>query len=592
MYIPEEFIESLLNTINLVEVIQKRRQVERRGSAYMLKCPFHKGGEESNASMKIYEGTGTYHCFTCKETGNAISFLMKHDNLDFIEAIELLASYVGMEVPKQEKSAAVTKSTNINNKAAEIFYSQLKEENGKNTISYLKNRGISGEIAKFFNLGYANIKKPSLYEKLVKEFSQDELNESGLFYTNDDKEIYDRFRDRLIFPIRNIKGDCIAFGGRLLKDKKNQAKYLNSPKTKTYNKKYELYGLYEVRQINKRPDSIYVVEGYMDVISLFQHGVKNAVASSGTAFTIEQLRKILNYTDTIYIVFDGDEAGQKASWKTVENAMSLIREDTMISFIFLKEGDDPDSYIKNNGKEAFDSLSKNAKSLSDYFFETIKSKGDLSSLEGRTTAAKFALPLIETISNETVKQAYITDASNVCDLDFTKLLQGNKSKNNVSVMQKEEIIVDTRSIIRKSVLGIFIAMIQFPKIASDELFNQIKDNSRFSFLTEIKDMFIKNPDLPPSMFLAKIENEKIRNAFGEALVSEIKLSKEDALSMIKDCLELIAKSSVGREEILKEKYNIKELSSSEKRELQQIILKKGDKMSQEEAELIKNLSSN
>ena len=166
MYIPEDFINRLLTSVSIVEVIQKRRQVERRGGAYMAKCPFHKGGEENNASMKIYEETGTYHCFTCKDTGNAISFLKKHDNLDFIEAVELLASYVGMEIPKQEKSAAVTKSTNINNKAAEIFYTQLKEENSKNTISYLKDRGISGETAKFFNLGYSNARTQSLHEKL------------------------------------------------------------------------------------------------------------------------------------------------------------------------------------------------------------------------------------------------------------------------------------------------------------------------------------------------------------------------------------------------------------------------------------------
>ena len=172
MYIPEDFIERLLNSVNIVEVIQKRRQVERRGGAYMAKCPFHKGGEENNASMKIYEETGTYHCFTCKETGNAISFLKKHDNLDFIEALEQLASYVGMEIPKQERSPVVIKSTNINNRAGEIFYSQLKEENGRNTISYLKDRGISGETAKFFNLGYANAKAPSLYEKLSKEFNK------------------------------------------------------------------------------------------------------------------------------------------------------------------------------------------------------------------------------------------------------------------------------------------------------------------------------------------------------------------------------------------------------------------------------------
>ena len=162
MYIPESFIERLLNSVNIVEVIQKRRQVERRGGAYMAKCPFHKGGEENNASMKIYEETGTYHCFTCKATGNAISFLMKHDNLDFIEAVELLASYVGMEIPRQERDSIITNSTNINNRATEIFYKQLKEEAGKKTISYLKDRGISGETAKFFNLGYSNARAPSL----------------------------------------------------------------------------------------------------------------------------------------------------------------------------------------------------------------------------------------------------------------------------------------------------------------------------------------------------------------------------------------------------------------------------------------------
>jgi len=591
MYIPESFIDRLLNSVNIVEVIQKRRQVERRGGAYMAKCPFHKGGEENNASMKIYEETGTYHCFTCKETGNAISFLKKHDNLDFLEAVELLASYVGMEIPKQEKTEAVVKSTNINNRAAEIFYNQLKEEHSKQTISYLKDRGISGETAKFFNLGYSNARTPSLNEKLSKEFNQIELNESGLFGKNDNGELYDRFRDRLMFPIRNVKGDCIAFGGRLLKDKDNQAKYLNSPETKTYKKKYELYGLYEVRQINKRPDSIFVVEGYMDVIGLFQYGVKNAVASSGTAFTQEQLRKILNYTNTIYIVFDGDEAGLKASWRTVENSMSLLREDTRISFIFLKEGEDPDSFIKDNGKEAFFNLAKNSKPLSEYFFETVKSQDDLSSIEGRTIAAKFALPHIKNISNETLKQAYINEASSICDLDFSKLIKGNEENKSSKVKLKEEIFVDKKSIMKKSVLGIFTVLIQYPQLSSSNLFNLLTKDSRFLFLLDIRDIFNQHPDSPASVILEKIEQEKIKNVFGEALVSEIKLSEEDAKAMLEDCMALILQSGSEREEILKEKYNMQELTSSEKRELQQIILKK-DRMSQEEAALIKNLSSN
>ena len=590
MYIPESFIERLLNSINIVEVIQKRRQIERRGGAYMAKCPFHKGGEEKNASMKIYEETGTFHCFTCKESGNAISFLRKHDNLDFIEAVELLASYVGMEIPKQEQKIETTKSKNINNLAAEIYYSQLKENIDKRAISYLKERGISGETAKFFNLGYSNAKDPNLFSKLSKEFSVNELTESGLFGKNENGDSYDRFRDRLMFPIRNIKGDCIAFGGRLLSDKENQAKYLNSPETKLYKKKYELYGLYEVRQNNKRPESIFVVEGYMDVISLHQHGIKNAVASSGTAFTQEQLRKILNYTNTIYIVFDGDEAGLKASWRTVENAMPILREDTRVNFIFLEDGEDPDSYVKNNGKEAFFNLAKNSKSLSDYFFETIKSYDDLSSIEGRTSVSKFALPFIKSISNETLKQAYINEVSKVCNIDFAKLIEGKQSNNARAIPSDEKVKADSKSILKKAVMGIFSSLIQYPELSKSNLFNLIKSDSNFSFLLEIKEIFINNPDLSNSLILDKIKNEKIRNVFGEVLVSEIKMTESDAQAMMKDCIELICQSYSEREELLREKYTMHELSSSEKRELQQIILKKA-KMSQDDKALIKKLSS-
>ena len=590
MYIPETFIERLLNSINIVEVIQKRRQIERRGGAYMAKCPFHKGGEEKNASMKIYEETGTFHCFTCKESGNAISFLRKHDNLDFIEAVELLASYVGMEIPKQEQKIETSKSKNINNLAAEIYYSQLKENIGKRAISYLKERGISGETAKFFNLGYSNAKDPNLHSKLSKEFSVNELTESGLFGKNENGDSYDRFRDRLMFPIRNIKGDCIAFGGRLLSDKENQAKYLNSPETKLYKKKYELYGLYEVRQNNKRPESIFVVEGYIDVISLHQHGIKNAVASSGTAFTQEQLRKILNYTNTIYIVFDGDEAGLKASWRTVENAMPILREDTRVNFIFLEDGEDPDSYVKNNGKEAFFNLAKNSKSLSDYFFETIKSYDDLSSIEGRTSVSKFALPFIKSISNETLKQAYINEVSKVCNIDFAKLIEGKHSNNARAIPSDEKVKADSKSILKKAVMGIFSSLIQYPELSKSNLFNLIKSDSNFSFLLEIKEIFINNPDLSNSLILDKIKNEKIRNVFGEVLVSEIKMTESDAHAMMKDCIELICQSYSEREELLREKYTMHELSSSEKRELQQIILKKA-KMSQDDKALIKKLSS-
>ncbi|EJP71136.1 MAG: DNA primase [SAR86 cluster bacterium SAR86A] len=590
MSIPSTFIDRLLSSINIVDVIGRRLTLERKGGAYWAKCPFHGSGEERTASFKVYEETGTYHCFGCKESGNAIHFLRKHDGLDFLEAVETLATQVGMEIPKQEAPVDTSNATKINNRASQVFYEQLKSDQGKKTIKYLKERGISGETAKFFQLGYSSNKKPTLYENLKNEFKEIDLDESGLFGKNDDGEYYDRFRDRLMFPIRNIKGECIAFGGRLLSDKKDQAKYLNSPETKTYKKKYELYGLYEIREINKRPESIFLVEGYMDVIGLFQHGIKNAVASSGTAFTQEQLRKILSYTNTIYIVFDGDEAGYKASWRAVENALPLLREDTRISFIFLEPDEDPDSYVSSNGKDAFLNLAKEAKSFSDFFFDYVKDQDDLTTLEGRSMVAKFALPLVNKISNDTLKEAYINEVSKICDLDFSKLIQGESKSKKVSPTKKEEVKESTNTVLRKSVLGIFTALIQHPKLSSINEFSLITHDSKFNFINDIKNLYQDSPDSNPSIIFEKIESERIKNIFGEALVSEVKLSEEDATSMIKDCLKIISQTNSEREEILKEKYNMQELTSAEKRELQQIILKK-DKMSQDEEALIKNLSS-
>ena len=590
MSIPSTFIDRLLSSINIVDVIGRRLTLERKGGAYWAKCPFHGSGEERTASFKVYEETGTYHCFGCKESGNAIHFLRKHDGLDFLEAVETLATQVGMEIPKQEAPVDTSNATKINNRASQVFYEQLKSDQGKKTIKYLKERGISGETAKFFQLGYSSNKKPTLYENLKNEFKEIDLDESGLFGKNDDGEHYDRFRDRLMFPIRNIKGECIAFGGRLLSDKKDQAKYLNSPETKTYKKKYELYGLYEIREINKRPESIFLVEGYMDVIGLFQHGIKNAVASSGTAFTQEQLRKILSYTNTIYIVFDGDEAGYKASWRAVENALPLLREDTRISFIFLEPDEDPDSYVSSNGKDAFLNLAKEAKSFSDFFFDYVKDQDDLTTLEGRSMVAKFALPLVNKISNDTLKEAYINEVSKICDLDFSKLIQGESKSKKVSPAKKEEVKESTNTVLRKSVLGIFTALIQHPKLSSINEFSLITHDSKFNFINDIKNLYQDSPDSNPSIIFEKIESERIKNIFGEALVSEVKLSEEDATSMIKDCLKIISQTNSEREEILKEKYNMQELTSAEKRELQQIILKK-DKMSQDEEALIKNLSS-
>ena len=590
MSIPSSFIDRLISSVSIVDIINRRVQLERTGGRYKAKCPFHGDGNENTPSFVVYEETGSYHCFACKESGNAIHFLRKHDGLDFLESVELLASYVGMEVPKQDKPVDLSDAISINTKATEVFVDQLKSPTGKHTIEYLKSRGITGETAKFFQLGYAVESSPSLHSILSATYSKTDLEESGLFGLNDNGDMYDRFRDRLMFPIRNIKGEHIAFGGRLVADKENQAKYLNSPETKTYKKKYELYGLYEARLIEKRPECLFLVEGYMDVIGLHQHGIKNAIASSGTAFTPEQLRKILSYTNKIYVVFDGDEAGQKASWRAVENALPLLREDIKINFIFLKTGDDPDSFIKEKGKEAFLKLADESTSFSDYFLKTIKKHDDLSTIEGRSLVAQFAVPLVDKIANPTLKEAYISEISHICDLDFRKLLDG--ATNIVQDLSKAEEVIKKipTSVIRKSVMGVFTALIQYPVLANERNFDSIKKDSKFMFLHNVRDFYKANPQAAPSIMFEQIENEKIKNLFGEALVSEIKLSEENAKKMLYDCIDLISKSEKDRQETLKEKYNMQEITSAERRELQQIILKK-DVMSEEDQILLKKLSS-
>ena len=289
-------------------------------------------------------------------------------------------------------------------------------------------------------------------------------------------------------------------------------------------------------------------------------------------------------------MFDGDEAGQKASWRAVENALPLLREDIKINFIFLKPGDDPDSFIKEKGKEAFLKLADESTSFSDYFLKTIKKHDDLSTIEGRSLVAQFAVSLVDKIANPTLKEAYISEMSHICDLDFRKLLDG--ATNIVQDLSKAEEVIKKipTSVIRKSVMGVFTALIQYPVLANERNFDSIKKDSKFMFLHNVRDFYKANPQAAPSIMFEQIENEKIKNLFGEALVSEIKLSEENAKKMLYDCIDLISKSEKDRQETLKEKYNMQEITSAEKRELQQIILKK-DVMSEEDQILLKKLSS-
>ena len=297
---------------------------------------------------------------------------------------------MGLEIPYEKTEIQDENDFSILDEAVKVFEANLKES--KKAINYLKSRNISGITAKKFQLGFSDDSWDSLYSSFEKRFEQKVMTSSGLFLEKNKKN-YDRFRKRVIFPIRNIKGQNIAFGGRVI-DPDDEPKYLNSPETKLFNKSNELYGLYEARKETKKIDSIIVVEGYMDVIALHEKGIKNAVATLGTAVTSNHLSKLMRYSNNIFFAFDGDLAGEKAAWKALQNVLPIIREDTRIKFVFFEAGDDPDSYVNKHGEKGFIELINNGQTLSEFFFSKVKKVDDINSLEGRSKIASYASELI------------------------------------------------------------------------------------------------------------------------------------------------------------------------------------------------------
>jgi len=587
MSIPSSFIDQILDQSDIVDIIGRRIQLTKKGQNFWCLCPFH---DDKKPSMAVNQDKQFFYCFVCNASGNSIHFLRRYENLDFVDAVETVASSIGLEVPYTKQVVEETKAKEINEAANSIYKDSLKSSEGSQAVSYLKKRGISGETAAFFNLGYAKDGWSNLFDKFSSKYSKTDIAESGLFSTKEDKT-FDFFRDRLMFPIRNIRGQCIAFGGRTLGD--GEPKYLNSPETKTYSKSNELFGLFEAREINKKLDSLIVVEGYMDVIALHQNGVKNAVASLGTAITAKHVSKLMRYAKNIYVAFDGDLAGRKAAWKAVENALPILREDVKIGFIFLEDGHDPDSYINEKGKEAFLKLIDNSISFSKFFLARIKKVDDLETIEGRSKAAKFAIPLVSSINNETLKQAYIEEIASICRLDFASLVSSSAPKPKFNPPAEENSPKEESSgslLAHKAIVGIFTALIQHPQLAGDKAFDAIKENERFLFLLDIQNQYIENPDINASIIFEQIESPQIKRIFSEALMSEIDLSEKNALSMLQDCLHSFVKNQKDREEILKEKYNMQHISSAERRELQQFILKKAE-LSDEDRALLKKLSS-
>jgi DNA primase len=424
--IPDSFKQDLLNRVDIVDVVQRYVQLRKAGANYSGLCPFH---NEKTPSFSVSPSKQFYHCFGCGVHGNAIGFLMAYASLGYIDAVKDLASQVGMQVPElrprtPEEAARKERETDlyeVMEQAMDFYRAELKKS--PRAIDYLKKRGLTGEIAARYRLGYA----PDDWQGLKAPFPKYEdksLVECGLVIAGDEGKRYDRFRDRVMFPIQNARGIVIGFGGRILDQ--GEPKYMNSPETPLFEKGRELYGLPQARDAIRNAGRVLVVEGYMDVVALAQFDVSYAVAALGTATTPVHVSKLLRLADELVFCFDGDAAGRKAAWRALEVSLPLAPDHKPVRFLFLPDGEDPDTYVRKHGKESFEALVRSADTLSQFLLAQLRSDADMTSPEGRAGFLSAAKPYIQKLAAPALRVQLVNavaELARVSDPDIQRLME-------------------------------------------------------------------------------------------------------------------------------------------------------------------------
>lgn len=422
--IPEQFIDQLVSRVDIIDIIGSRIQLKKAGQNYQACCPFH---NEKTPSFVVSPNKQIYKCFGCGVSGSAIKFLMEYDNLEFPEVIEELAKSIGMELPALQQGYAKPKVSSdlyeITEFCSKFFQKSLRDNGDQNiAVRYLKQRDVSGEVAARFAIGYA----PPGWDNVTSQLrsQQKELIECGMAIEKESGGCYDRFRDRLMFPIRDRRGRIIAFGGRVMNDE--LPKYLNSPETPIFHKGRELYGLYEAIQQNRRLENILVVEGYMDVVALAQFDINNAVATLGTSTSKDHIERIFKHTEEVVFCFDGDKAGKAAAWRALENSLFAMHKGRQAKFLFVDEGDDPDTMVRRIGTEQFKALIKSAQPLSHFLFYSLLDDCDIGTLDGRSRFLEKCKPLLQQIPKGSYLDLLLEELSKLTHL---KLGDADKLKS-------------------------------------------------------------------------------------------------------------------------------------------------------------------
>ena len=549
--IPKEFIRDIVDMTDIVSLVDSYLPLKRKGKDHWGQCPFCDDG--NNPSFSVSEQKQFYFCFKCRATGNVIGFLQAHQGYDFIESIESLAARNGVEVPYENTREFSKEKGPIYDAlalASEIFENNLASSNdAENVRSYiLEERKISSEVSKKFELGYSTKSWDALTKAMLgRGISEEILVKAGLSKKNKDGKLFDIFRDRLMFPIKDRKGRIVGFGGRVM-NPDDQPKYLNTGETEVFQKSRELYGFFESLEERRDLNEIFVVEGYMDTIAMYEHGMKNSVATLGIATNRFHIQKLLQVVSQITFCFDGDDAGRGAAWGALKNVLPSVTDGTEISFLFLPEGEDPASLLEQHSVEDFKNLSKKANLLSEYFIERLAQASEITSLEKKASLAAKAMELLSTMQESSIKRLLESEVAKVTGLDPSDLKTKSKTTRYPDRIRKQDNIEDKEGdrSFEPSGLGskILSVLLTYPYLSKE-----IEDLDNFSdfsqpevhLMVEVASYFTDNPNNGISDLLSTLDKDSA--SFVGALISiHDPIDEKNAKEYLKDCLFNLRKS--------------------------------------------------
>jgi len=572
--IPQDFIDDLIARADIIEVLGRRIQLKKAGREFKACCPFH---DEKTPSFTVSPSKGFYHCFGCGAHGTAIGFLMEFDHMSFVEAIEALASMMGVDVPRDESDRPARRYDELFSLMGSVenhWQACLRDNPG--AVDYLKQRGIDGATAKRFGIGYAPDSWSDVLDKFGKTTEAAErLLATGLVIRKDNGKHYDRFRDRIMFPIRDTRGRTIGFGGRALGD--GEPKYLNSPETVLFHKGRELYGLYEARQALRQIDQLVVVEGYMDVVALSRHGIDFSIATLGTATTSDHLDRIFRLTDNVVFSFDGDRAGRAAAWRALENALPQVREGRQIRFVFLPEKHDPDTYVNEFGADGFMQAIDEGIALSDFLIGELSSQVDMTTIDGKARLAELAKPLINNIPPGVYRELLIDSLADTVGLSAAKLErmlgQARDSKNRPAPKPADEgkrrrsVSASGRpSVVRRAIT----LLLNYPESVNKLDIEMLAGVKRpgVDLLHDLIETIQKEPNITTAGLLERWRHDDKGRHLGKLAAIEVPAEEDfDASAELAACLDQLA--AAGRREridFLIEKQKVSSLTDEEKAE--------------------------